>query len=224
MRQVQQSQDTEITGISRLEKNIHKKSTRVVDLAKLCPVKWAKSTSNNSINLPLYTWAIVSEFESALSGRSKQMSDREFLGKVRHLKNTLEVCCLNSNSTDFTSYGWAIAKEYALKVEDEVSQGFTEWSEMSHGVRTGSLLLAQMDCPRQSYQKTTKNKDAEKEKITCTTFNKCTTKGKCEYEVSNPERVCQRKHECSWCRTNLGQSYKHQAWECNKKKEATGSA
>ena len=214
----------DVTGISRLGKNNTKKNSKMVDLARLCPVKWAKTTTSNTINLPLYTWAIVSELESSLSGRGDQFSEQEMLGKIRHLKNVAEVCCLNSNSTDFSSYGWAIARDYALKVEDEVAQGLASWSEMHHGVRTNSLLLAQMDCSRQSFQKTAKTRESDKDKLVCTTYNKCTTKGKCEYEVTNPDRTCQRKHECSWCRSNLGQSYKHQAIECNKRKEATGSS
>ena len=123
----------DITGISRLEKSSNKKNSKVVDLPRFCPVKWAKTATNNTINLPLYTWAVVSELESSLSGRGDKFSEQEVLGKIRHLKNVAEVCCLNSSSTDFSTYGWAIARDYALKVEDEVAQGFANWSEMHHG-------------------------------------------------------------------------------------------
>ena len=34
----------------------------------------------------------------------------------------------------------------------------------------------------------------------CTSYNKCQTEGKCEYEVTHPGKVCLRKHECSYCR------------------------
>ena len=146
------------------------------------------------------------------------MSEVEMLGKIRHTKCMLEVCCLNSNATDFNTFGWTIAKDYANKVEDEIQQGILTWSEITPSVRTGPLLLAQMDCQRQTQAKSTNRKEGENTKV-CTTYNKCTTKGKCEYEVTNPEKSCQRKHECSWCKSNLGQSNKHQAWEC-KKKEA----
>ena len=111
-----------------------------------------------------------------------------------------------------------------MKVEDEVAQNLLNWNDMQHGVRTSSLLLAQMDCPRQAIQKSSRGKESDKERLVCSTYNKCTTKGKCDYEVTHPDKTCQRKHECSWCRTNLSQSYKHQAWECNKRKEAEGSS
>ena len=209
---------SEIAGISKLEKSGTKKAQRVVEYSKQCPTKWAKSTNINNINLPLYTWGAISEIEASLSGRTNCMSEVEMLGKIRHIKCMLEVCCLNSNATDFNTFGWTIAKDYANKVEDEIQQGILTWSEITPSVRTGPLLLAQMDCQRQTQVKSTNRKEGENTKV-CTTYNKCTTKGKCEYEVTNPEKSCQRKHECSWCKSNLGQSNKHQAWEC-KKKEA----
>ena len=62
---------------------------------------------------------------------------------------------------------------------------------------------------------------AAAKKDRCTTFNTCTTEMKCDWEVANPGRNCQRKHECSWCRTNLQQGYKHQVWKCMKKQSAS---
>ena len=204
-----------ITGITRLDKS-GKKGQRLVDLAKQCPAKWCKQATNNSITLPLYMWASVAELEASLSGRSHQLQEGELLGKLRHMKHTLEVCCLNSSSSDFAGYGWSIAKDYAFKVEEEVANGLANWTDMQAGLRTNTLVLSQMDCPRQS-TKSAKTKESEKQ--VCTTFNKCTTVGKCDYEVSNPGRTCQRKHECSWCRQNLGQGNKHQERECRKKNE-----
>ena len=209
---------SEIAGISKLDKTGNKKASRVVELSKQCPTKWTKSTNINNINLPLYTWGAIAEIEASLSGRANCMSEGEMLGKIRHIKCMLEVCCLNSNATDFNTFGWTIAKDYANKVEDEIHHGIFTWNEMTPSVRTGPLLLAQMDCQRQTSAKSTNKKDGENMKV-CTTYNKCTTKGKCDYEVTNPEKSCQRKHECSWCKSNLGQSNRHQAWEC-KKKEA----
>ena len=224
LNQSSSQQREEIAGISRIDRGNNRRQSRVVDLARSCPVKWAKSSNNSNINLPLYTWGAIAELESSLSGRTRQLPEGELLGKLRHLKSIVEVCCLNSASTDFNSYGWTIAKDYALKVEDEVAQNLISWNEMQHGVRTSSLVLAQMDCPRQHTQKASKGKDSDKDKIVCLTYNKCSTKGKCDYEVTHQDKTCQRKHECSWCRSNLNQGFRHQAWECNKKKEAEGSS
>ena len=204
-----------MTGITRIDKN-GKRGHRLVDLAKQCPAKWSKQTTSNSISMPLYMWASVSELEAALSGRSQQIHESELIGKLRHIKHTLEVCCLNSSSTEFTGYGWLIAKDYALKVEEEVANGLVDWSDLQAGLRTNTLVLSQMDCPRQASNKLPK-KDSDKQ--LCTTYNKCTTSGKCDYEVANPGRSCQRRHECSWCRQKLGQGNKHQERECRKKND-----
>ena len=127
---------------------------------------------------------------------------------------------LNSESADFRGYGWTIAKEYALKVESEVEQKITTWSEMSGGVQTSQLLLAQMDHPRPTkFEKPsgkTKPEITEK-KERCRTYNTCKTEDKCEYELSHPDKKCLLKHECTWCKTNLRLSHKHQEWNCKKK-------
>ena len=210
---------TDVAGISRLD-NKSKKNSSVIEYARNCPAKWAKSTSNSSINLPLYSWSILAELEAAMSGRHQPLQDGELLGKLRHLKNTMEVCCLNSSNTDFTSYGWLIAKDYAFKVEDEVMQGLASWQSMDPNIRTNSLVSAQMDCQR-TQQKTSRTLKEDNKVKVCTTYNKCTTKNKCEYELLYPDKQCQRKHECSWCRTNANQSNRHQEWDC-RKKEASG--
>jgi hypothetical protein len=139
----------------------------------------------------------------------------------------MEVCCLSSTATDFTAYGWTIAKDYAFKVEEEVEQKLASWPDMQSGVRTATLVLAQMDFPRPVpkvpwVDNKTKPKESEKKDI-CTSFNRCTTEGKCEYEVSNPDKTCIRKHGCNWCRTNLRQSCKHQAWKCRRRESSGGN-
>ena len=195
-----------------------KKQPKVIDFAKKCPSKWSKQATNNTINLPLYAWGAVAEVEASLSGRSQAMSRAVVLGKLRHLKNTLEVCCLNSTASEFTSYGWTLARDYATKVEDEVEQRLDSWQGMPTGVRTSTLVSAQMEHPRPvpkaSYDP---QKHAADKREACTTYNKCSTVGKCEYELENPEKSCQRKHECSWCRTNKRQGWKHQALACPNK-------
>ena len=224
--QLQQSYPTaaqdHLSGIIPLGEGATKKVTKVLDFAKKCPVKWAKAAKPDNINLPLYSYGAVTEIEAALSGRGESMSQAVLLAKIRHLKNTFEVCCLNSTSTDFCTYGWLIARDYAMKVEDEVEQRFAAWDTMDTGIRTHTLVLSQMEHPRTVARKKQNEVDDPRttRKDRCTTFNSCTTEMKCDYEVSNPGRTCQRKHECSWCRNNLQQGFKHQESKCQKKQAA----
>ena len=214
-----------LKGITPLsEGGATKKLTKVIDFAKKCPVRWAKVAKADNINLPLYSYGAVTEIEAALSGRGDPMSDEVLLAKIRHLKNTFEVCCLNSSASDFCTYGWVIARDYAMKVEDEVEQRFVAWQDMMPGVRTQTLVLSQMENPRTVVRKKPGETPPSDPKVTrkerCPTFNSCTTEMKCDFEVSHPGQACVKKHECSWCRTNLQQGYKHQVWKCLKKQGA----
>ena len=193
--------------------------SKVIDFAKKCPVKWSKQATMATINLPLYAWGAVAELEASLSGRSEAMQEGVLLGKLRHLQNILEVCCLSCSSTDFVGYSWTLARDYASKVDNEVEQKLASWQGMQAGVRTATLVSAQMEHPRPVGVKDPKKLE---KKDVCTTYNRCKTEGKCEYEVSHPGKSCQRKHECSYCKEKKKQSFKHQAWNCQTKLAAEG--
>jgi hypothetical protein len=221
----QQLQD-KMKGIVRLvEGGVTKVTNKPMDYAKKCPARWAKKTTSESINLPLFTYGSICELESSLSGRSAPLTQGDLLAKIRHIRNYLEVCCLNSEPTDFKGYGWTIAKDYASKVESGVDQQLTSWGEMSGGVQTDQLVLAQMDFPRPlPFQKKSgsgREPDPKSSSTTarerCKTYNSCKTEDKCEYELSHPDKKCILKHECGWCKVHLKQSYKHQEWACKKK-------
>ena len=201
-----------------------KKQPKVLELAKKCPTKWSKQATMANINLPLYAWGVVEELEAAMSGRAPALQEGVTLGKLRHLKNTLEVCCLNSTSTDFTGFGWTLAKDYAIKVNDEIEMGRATWQDMPLEVKTSTLMSANMENPRPppKFDPRGPTKVGDKKDL-CTTYNKCITEGKCDYEVANPDRTCLRKHECSWCRAHKKQGWKHQALRC-KAKEASGGS
>ena len=147
------------------------------------------------------------------------MPDDVMLGKMRHIMNTMEVCCLNSNSTDFTAYGWVLARDYATKVDDAVDQKRETWQDIHTKVDTAILLSAQMENPRPA-PKTQGTKVMTNEKSPCTTYNTCRTEGKCGYEENNPDKKCNRKHECSYCMKHKRQSLKHQAVRCKAKAAA----
>jgi hypothetical protein len=217
------SRQERVAGIvSLLEGGTTRKQPKIMDFVKKCPARWSKQATMNNINLPLYAWGSVAELESSLSGRAEAMSEGVLLGKVRHLQNILEVCCLSSSSTDFTGYGWTLARDYATKVENEVEQNLIQWKDMQVGVRTATLVSSQMEHPRpppppREPKKAGTGTGTGEKKDVCSTYNKCKTEGKCEYEVAHPGKTCQRKHECSFCREKKKQSWKHQSWNCQNK-------
>ena len=212
--------------VSLMEGGATQKNKKVIDYAKKCPAKWAKFTKNETINLPLYVYGAVSELEASLCGRAEPLSEEVFLAKLRHMKNVVEVCNINSSEKDHLSYGWTLAKDYCHKVENEIEQNMSSWLDQPTGVRTDCLLLAQMDYPRPAAP--TKKSEIKvgvsgagggksEYKERCKTYNTSTAENKCDYEVNNPGRTCILKHECSWCRENLKQGFKHQLSRCRKK-------
>ena len=72
------------------------------------------------------------------------MQESVLLGKLRHLKHTLEICCQNSNASTFSGYSWTLARDYVTKVSDEVDQQLITWQDLDTGVRTATLVSAQM--------------------------------------------------------------------------------
>ena len=206
-----------------LEGGSTKKQPKVLEYARTCSTKWSKQATLSNINLPLYAWGAVTEIEAALSGRSESMSENMMLGKLRHLKNTLEVCCLNSNSNDFSGYGWTLAKDYATKVDNEVEQRLATWQDMPAGVRTATLVSAQMENPRPPPKSDPLRRNVVEKKDLCTTYNTCSTEGKCDYEVAHPDKKCIKKHECSYCMKHKKQSWRHQAARCRAKADAGGN-
>ena len=206
-----------ITNLSEREGGV--KRPKLIDYVKKCPVKWAQQVKPDTMNIPVYAWGAVTEIIESLSGRAEALSEPELLGKLQHMQGVFEVCCINSTPVEYNSYGWTLARHYASKVQAKVDQDLLTWSTIQPGVQTAELVAAQMEYPK-PLEKKLPSKKPEDEKQMCHTYNSCNVEGKCDYEVAHPGKSCQRKHECSWCRKNLGKGHRHQVWKCVKKVES----
>lgn len=198
---------------SRGEKDT--KNLKLLDHVRSCPAKWAKKVTLDNMNLPAYAYGVTAELTASLSGRGPAMSPEVLMSKLQHLQNTFSVCCLNTTEKEFSNYGWVLARDYAMKVQDRVTQNLTSWESLSSEVQTSDLVASQMEFPRPVEKKAADNKDVRKP--LCSTWNTSKTEKKCQYEVEHPGRTCQRKHECSHCRDSLNQSHRHQQWKCPNK-------
>ena len=194
-----------------------RKQNKLIDYVRRCPAKWCKQVKPTSMNMPVFGYGAVSELIESMTGKTDQLTETVLLAKLKHLRDVFEVCCINSTDTEFCEYGWTLARDYALKVQDKVDQQQHSW-ETHSGIQSDVLLSAQMEFPRPALKDPAK---ANGDKPLCTTYNKCTTEGKCDYEVSSG-RACIRKHECSWCRKNKNKSNKHQETKCTLKVAAAG--
>ena len=57
----------------------------------------------------------------------------------------------------------------------------------------------------------------------CSKWSSCEVEDKCQYEVDNPGRTCNRPHYCSFCQITFKQSRKHKEADCRKKASHTGT-
>ena len=206
--------------LTLVESGVEGKKQKLLDFVKSCPVKWAKKVTIDNMNLPVYAYGVTAELTASLSGRGPELPPGVLLAKLQHLQNTLGVCCSNITEKEFGSYGWVLARDYAMKVQDRISQNLTSWEKLSADVQTSDLVASQMDCPGPATKKDEGNKDMKQAAPQlCTTWNTCTTDRKCQYELEHPDRSCLRKHECSHCRSTKNQSHRHQAWKCPNKEK-----
>ena len=213
----QQLKDRVAGIVSLVESGGETKQLKLLDHVRSCPAKWAKKVTLDNMNLPVYAYGVTSELTSSLSGRSPAMSPEVLLSKLQHLQNTLRVCCLNTTEKEFSNYGWVLARDYSIKVQDRVTQNLTSWENLSSDVQTSDLVASQMEFPRPFEKKVPEKKEEKKQQPLCTTWNTCTTEKKCQYELDHPGRSCLRKHECSHCREAFKQSHRHQLWKCPSK-------
>ena len=212
----QQLKDRVAGIVSLVESGGESKQLKLLDHVRSCPAKWAKKVTLDNMNLPVYAYGVTSELTSSLSGRSPAMSPDVLISKLQHLQNTLGVCCLNTTEKEFSNYGWVLARDYAMKVQDRVTQNLTSWEKLSSEVQTSDLVASQMEFPRPVEKKVQEKKEEKKQPL-CSTWNTCKTEKKCQYELDHPGRSCLRKHECSHCREELKQSHRHQLWKCPNK-------
>ena len=209
-------------GIAKLVETEGERKPKLLDYVKKCPAKWSQQVKLDTMNLPIYGWGALAEIIASLTGRGDSFPEGVLLAKLQHIQSVFEVCCLNATATEFSNYGWVLARNYASKVQAKMDQQVSNWCTAPPGVQTAELVSAQMEYPRpqeKKIEKPPKNGDKSNQQL-CSSYNTCTTEGKCEFETAYPGRTCQRKHECSWCKKNLNKSHQHQLWKCAKKVEA----
>ena len=57
----------------------------------------------------------------------------------------------------------------------------------------------------------------------CMTWNTSTVEGKCDWEVQNEGKTCDRRHECTWCKDKGKRSLLHQRSFCRQRIAVEGN-
>ena len=74
------------------------------------------------MNLALYSYGSFKHILALCDGTLPAVSKVEFVNRIQHILNTLEIVCLGSSLSDFDSHSWKVGKEYDEKQYGEYEQ------------------------------------------------------------------------------------------------------
>ena len=197
----------------------------VSDWAKMCPTKSASSVTVKNMNLPMYLWGRLGELRAANAGICGSLPADELEARLRHIQTVLQVCMQNSVPSDFSNYGWELARCYDQQIQGTMDSGLATWvgfdKEFPRTAHPAFMMEADREIQRPVKKKEARKQEdgeptGQKAKKICPVFNSCRQRKKCQNEVDNPDAGrCKMKHECSHCKKEHGRSVFHQVWWCN---------
>ena len=209
-----------IQGMSSMTGVTH---VRPTEYSKHCQVEYAKKVKPDSCNAVLYIWGYIAQLLLSRQGLLTRMSEQEQNGRLQHLLHILELCAMQSSSTDFNSQAWLCAKNYSDRVYQDLDSGATSWSSIGPKMHPTNLMQAMSSYPKAAapFKKTIKD-DAAPSQPVCSKWSSCTTEDKCQYEVETG-RMCNRPHYCTFCMKTFSQARRHKEGDCRKKEAATAN-
>ena len=218
-------------GINRLASNnvstvdqlyaatMRNKQLKAFEFAASGQFSYKNQLRQDNINATSFAYGSFKHLEAAMLGLV-QMSQSEFLARLRHLKNVYEVACLSSNLTSFCDPAWQLAREYDTRVVSDIESGAKTWTSLSNSLETDAIYCAnqvveQRNRTKKSKDSTKKSKDTNGK--ACTTFNSHRSSDGCAWEHKNEGQTCVFEHYCSWCKTNRDVKDKHKLIHCEHK-------
>ena len=222
--QLRQSSASSTKQGKQLEKEVPR-VLAVSDWAKMCPTKSASSVTVKNMNLPMYLWGRLGELRAANAGICGTLPADELEARLRHIQTVLQVCMQNTVPSDFTNYGWELARCYDQQIQATMDSGLATWvgfdKEFPRTAHPAFMMEADREIPRPVNKKEARKQEdgegtGQKAKKICPVFNTCKQRKKCQNEVDKPDAGrCKMKHECSHCKKEHGKSVFHQVWCCN---------
>ena len=205
------------TQSSHLQEEKQGKMPTIIQYARDCPVSWTSKVTSDKLNLGLWCWAYVAELLASRTGQAPPLQQGELEARLQHYLNVLEIALQPGNAAEFDNQSWRVARLYAEKVQQKLERG-DSW--LGFGAKYGSdshpheLMAAEKELAFKPKKKDDEKKPKDEKKKTCTTWNSSVVEGKCEYEVQNEGKICNRRHECSWCKDKGKTSLRHQRSFC----------
>ena len=196
------------------------KQLRAYEFASTGQFSYHSQLKLDNVNAVAFAYGSFKHLEACKTGLIPNVSDQEFLARLRHLRNVFEIACLSSSLSSFSESAWHIAREYDNRVISDIESGAKSWNSLSNGIEPDSIYCAKETVEnRLKAKKTNSSKDikkdpAKKDRKACTTFNTHRSSEGCFWEHQNKGETCVFEHFCSWCKQNRNAVEKHKAFNC----------
>ena len=204
------------------------KQLRAFEFASTGQFPYKNQLKQDNTNAVTFAYGAIKHLEAVKSGLIKNMSDTEFLARLKHLRNVFEIACLSSTLTSFCDPSWQIAREYDSRVIADIESGDKSWDTLSNGLETDAIYCAKevvelknkAKKPLKIEKKVPEDKaKKDPKKNGCTTYNSHRASDGCFWEHTNKGESCVFDHFCSWCKANRNVFEKHKALSCEFKSE-----
>ena len=206
------------------------KQLRAHEFAASAQFPYKSQLNQSNCNAIAFAYGSFKHLEAIKSGLITNVSDTEFLARLRHLKNVFEVACLSSNLATFADPPWQVAREYDARVIADIESGVKTWGGLANGLETDAIYVAKEIVELKNKAKKPLKNDKGDNKLEskpkkdpknngCTTYNTHRASDGCFWEHQNKGETCVFDHFCSWCKVNRNTVEKHKIINCEHKTE-----
>ena len=91
-----------------------------IDFAKLGNFSYIPQMKQSNLNLALFSYGSVKHLLLLANGTLPAVSRAEFISRLQHTLNVLDIACLGSQISDFDSHAWRTAKDYNFLTNKEI--------------------------------------------------------------------------------------------------------
>ena len=206
------------------------KQLRAFEFASTGQFPYKSSLKQDNCNAISFAYGSFKHLHAVKTGLIN-MSDSEFLSRLKHLRNVFEIACMSSPLSSFAEPSWLIAREYDSRVTADIESGVKSWDTLANGLETDSIYMAKETVelrnrakkppkdPKSLKDEKVITKKGDSKKTGCTTYNTHRSSEGCYWEAQNKGESCIFKHFCSWCKLNRDVEEKHKVLHCEFKAE-----
>ena len=203
------------------------KQLRNFEFASTGQFAYRSQLTRDNCNVVCFAFGAMKHLEACKSGLI-EVSDEEFLARLKHLKNVFEIAALSSKIDSYSEQSWLVAREYDSRVISDIEAGGKSWKTLSGGIEPDSIYCAKEVVQNRPQIKKIGNKDKDRRNIDekpksvkklCTTYNTHRSSEGCYWEHQNKGEACVFSHYCSWCKDNRNVAEKHKLSACEYKTE-----